>query len=106
MTRARRNASRKQTRRPADRSGLTRLRPWLLAALAALSVARPLLPSEGVAWMGDGLPFDLLWMLLAAAYFLLAIAQGCLARRWNLIDLAVVALVVLSATSAYLGAQH
>jgi hypothetical protein len=82
-----------------------RARPWLLAALTAIVVARPLLPSEGVSWIGDGQPFNLLTLVLAAACMLLAIAEGGLARRPNLADVAVGVLVLLMVVSAYVASE-
>jgi hypothetical protein len=81
-----------------------RLRPWLLLALVALVVARPLVPSEGVSWLGDGQPFNLLTILLAAAYCLLGVLEGGFARL-NLLDAVVAVLIALCATSAFVGAQ-
>ena len=54
----------------------------LLAALVALLVARPLLPSEAVAWLGDGLPFDMLWLVLALLTAVAAVGRGGFAARW------------------------
>ena len=71
-----------------------------------LSVARPLLPSEGVSWLGDGQPFDMLWILVAAAYLVSAVRQGGFARRPGLVDGAVLLLVVLCAASAIVGTRH
>jgi hypothetical protein len=82
------------------------LRSWLLAAVMALCVARPLLPSEGVSWLGDGQPFDMLWLVIAGGYLLLAIVRGRLARPTDLVDAAVAALVLISVTSALVGATN
>ena len=46
------------------------VRPWLLAGAVALSVARPLLPSEGAIVSSDALLFILLPLVLAAAWAL------------------------------------
>jgi hypothetical protein len=43
-----------------------RFRPWLLAGMTALLVARPLFPSESAAQFGDGLLVVMLWIALAA----------------------------------------
>ncbi len=80
------------------------LRAWLLAVLVTLCVARPLLPSEGVSWYGDGQPFNMLWIVLAAAYLLLSLARGRLERPLDVVDVAVAALVVICAASALVGA--
>ncbi len=69
------------------------LRPWLLAAAVALLVARPLLPSESVAWRGDGLPLVMGWCCLAVVW-LGATALGRSARfRLQSTDAALAALV-------------
>ena len=94
---------------PARASGVAapdRARSWLLAALTALVVARPLLPSEGVSWLGDGQPFNMLAILIAAAYSLWAIAQGGFVRRFNIVDAAIGALVALCIAAALFGAQN
>jgi hypothetical protein len=99
-------------RSPSRRAGRTAptsnaewARQWLLAALVALVVARPLLASEGVSWIGDGQPFNMLVMVITAGCFVLAIAEGGLARRMNLADVSVGALVALCAIAALVGAQ-
>src|SRR5262249_35465305 len=100
---ASRKAAAKRARRPSAEGPL---RPMLLGGLATLLVARPLLPSEGVSWIGDDATFDMLWILIAGAYLLSAIKQGGLARRPTLVDWAVLALVVTCAASALAGALH
>jgi len=82
------------------------VRPWLLAVFAALCVARPLVPSEGAAWLGDDLPFDMLWLLLAGGYFLWALAWGGLARPLTRLDVPVIALFAICASAALYGASH
>src|SRR5262245_10360837 len=79
-----------------------RFRPWLLAALAMLLVARPMVPSEGVAWLGDGQPLVVGWIVLAASYLAWATLKGRLARPFDLVDGAVVALVTLCVLSCLL----
>jgi hypothetical protein len=106
MMKAQRKTNRHADRSPPAGAARTdRVRPWLVGALAALVVARPLLPSEGVSWIGDGQPFNLAWFILATLVCLwmairspdtLAIA----ARRVNLVDIAVAALVMLVWISA------
>src|SRR5438874_514247 len=81
------------------------LRSWLLLALVALFVARPLLPSEGVSWTGDGQPFNFLWLLLAAGYFVLRLNHGSSPRPLIATDYSVAALVALGALSAWIGAK-
>lgn len=82
------------------------LRAWLLAGLVALCVARPLLPSEGVSWLGDGQPFNMLWLVAAGAYLLWALRRGGLARPLNLVDAGVAGLVVVCAASAVVGSHN
>ncbi len=82
------------------------LRSWLLAALVALVVARPLLPSEGVSWLGDGQPFVMLWLVVAAGYFVLALSEGGLARPLGAVDVGVIGLVLIAAASAWVGSRN
>jgi hypothetical protein len=77
-----------------------------LAALVALLIARPLLPSEGVSWIGDGQPFNLLTICLAGACIVLAMLEGGVYRRLNLADVAVAVLVVLCIAAALNGARY
>src|SRR6266404_9941095 len=76
------------------------LRGFFLAMLTALYVARPLLPSEGVAWHGDGQAFNMLWMLLALGVLFEAGRTGDIGIRWTAADMAVGALVGITAMSA------
>ena len=62
-----------------------------------MCVARPLVPSEGVSWLGDGLAFDLLLLLLVCGYLLWAAARGGLTRPLGAVDGCVAALVALCA---------
>ncbi len=81
----------------------TPLRPYLLAAITALSISRPLVPSEGAAWLGDGQPWVMLWLIVAALTLLSAVARGRLAVPLKGIDIAVGALIVwhtIAATAA------
>jgi len=93
-------------RTPADKRGLPAVvgaelaRPCLRLLLVAICTARPLLPSEGVSWIGDGGPFNLMLLLLAIGYLLLALVQGGLSRRLDLIDGAVATFVGLCVISA------
>ena len=52
------------------------LRPWLLAAVTALYVARPLLTSESAAETGDGMPFVMLALALAGLWTVRAASRG------------------------------
>src|SRR3954462_827190 len=76
------------------------MRSWLLAGLTALCVARPLLPSEGVSWLGDGQPFALLWLILCSSYLLLALTRGGLEQPLDLVDGAMALLVLACCLSA------
>ncbi len=79
------------------------VRPWLLAGLVMVCVARPLVPSEGVAWMGDGHGMTLVLLLLTAGYLSLAAYRRSFVRRLTLVDAGVAALVVASVGSSLLG---
>ncbi|MGD9722818.1 MAG: O-antigen ligase family protein [Pirellulales bacterium] len=83
-----------------------RMRPWLLFSLVALVVARPLLPSEGVSWIGDGQPFVMLTICLAVSVCAVALLEGGFARRFTLGDASVGALVLICMISALYNAQH
>ena len=78
-------------------------RRWLLAVFVALCVARPLVPSEAVSWLGDGHPFTMLLLMITACYLLLAVQRGGFTRPFHLVDAAVAALVLLCVASATLG---
>jgi len=83
-----------------------RLRPWLLAALVALLVARPMLPSEAVATAGDGLPLVMLWITLAAFWLVGQIGRARFFLRFGWIDASVLLLIVLHTLAAAWGAKH
>lgn len=80
-------------------------RPWLLATIAALMVARPLVPSEGVAWHGDGAPFGLLWLLVGLFASLAAIRSGGWPRKWGMIDFGMLIFVCLWVVAALRGSS-
>lgn len=65
--------------------------PWLLGALTTLVVSRPLLPSEGVAWRGDGLIWPLTALLLLSATCVASASRTSLAGSswtgWKKVDL-------------------
>jgi hypothetical protein len=82
------------------------VRPWLLAALVAVCVARPLLPSEGASWLGDDLPFAMLLLTTAAGYLLWAAIRGGMARSLDIVDCLVAVLVATCAASALVGASE
>jgi hypothetical protein len=89
--------------RAAPQSLLERTRQWLLSGLVAVCVARPLVPSEGVSWLGDGHSFTMILLLLTVGYLLIALSQCRLTRRWHAVDLAVGLLVLFCVGSAVLG---
>jgi tetratricopeptide (TPR) repeat protein len=80
-----------------------RLRPWLLAGAAALFVARPLVPSDGGPWLGDGEPFAALWLVLVLLWTLGALGRPRLALRFGWIDAVVVAFFAWWALGAWRG---
>lgn len=80
-----------------------RIRVWLLAGFAAVCVARPLVPSEGVSWLGDGHVFTMLLLILTGGYLLLAWYEGRFTRRFHVTDWGVAALVLFCVASALLG---
>jgi hypothetical protein len=75
----------------------------LVGGFVAACVARPLVPCEGVSWLGDGHAFTMLLLLLTAGYLVLAVRRGGFTRRVHLVDVAVAALVMIAVTSATLG---
>ena len=70
----------------------------LLAVLVV--VPRPLLPSEGVAWLGDGQPFNMIALSLAVLTCLAAVGHGGLSARWTPTDAAVLLLGLCYAAGA------
>ncbi len=80
-----------------------RMRVWLLAGFAAVCVARPLVPSEGVSWLGDGHAFTMLLLILTGGYLLLAWYEGRFTRRFHWTDAGFAALVLFCVASALLG---
>ncbi len=79
------------------------VRPWLLAGLVAVYVARPLVPSEGVAWLGDGHGLTLVLLLLSAAYLFVVGSRRSLLRQFDLVDGAVLALILAFVCSSLVG---
>lgn len=77
-----------------------RWRPWLLAALAALVVARPLFPSESAASHGDGLLMVMLWIVLAVLWLVRMIRRRQSGIRFGWTDAAVLLLVGLHTVAA------
>ncbi|HUY93074.1 MAG TPA: O-antigen ligase family protein [Pirellulales bacterium] len=101
------HADRSQPLRPANSSGGSVSRSVLLAAVVALFVARPLLPSEGpVTAEGEGLQFVLLALVLACAWLLVGLWQDHLRVRIGWVDAGWLALVVCLALSAFAASEH
>ncbi len=96
-------AAKRAKQAAAATGGLQRVRLGLLAGLTMICVARPLVPSEGVSWLGDGLGFDMLLLVLAAGSLLWATARGRLLRAPNAVDACVGLLILISAISALFG---
>ena len=82
------------------------LRRWLLGALVALFVVRPLFPSESAAFEGDGLPLVMLWIALATFWMLGAIGWAEFRVRFGCFDAAVLALAVLHTIAGVAAAAH
>lgn len=77
-------------------------RVWLLAALTAVYVARPLLPSETpTITAGDGLPFAMLTLVLAVVWLLSQFARPGGGLRWGVAEAAWMALIAWLAVSAF-----
>jgi tetratricopeptide (TPR) repeat protein len=81
------------------------VRRTLLAALTALLVATPLIPSESPA-SGTGVLLILLWLLLGLAWSLAAWVFPQRPFRWGWVDSAVAVLVVLHTLSAVVMGRH
>lgn len=79
------------------------VRLWLLGGFVAVCVARVLVPSEAVSWLGDGHPFTMLLLLLTAGYLLVCVQRGGFTRSFHLVDAAVGLLVLICVASAALG---
>lgn len=75
-------------------------RGWLLAAMTALLVARPLWPSESAARTGDGLPIVMLWLLLALAWLGAGLFAGGLKVKLARLDGLVALLVATNCVAA------
>ena len=77
-----------------------RWRPWLLAGMTALFVARTLYPTESAAMEGDGLPAVMLWLALGVLWLLGAIGRDRISVRLGWTSAAVLAVVVLHTIAA------
>jgi hypothetical protein len=80
-----------------------RIRHWLLGGFMAICVGRPLVPSEGVSWLGDGHSFTLFLLVLTAVYFVTVIQRRALQRPLQLVDVAMALLVLICVASSMLG---
>ncbi len=83
-----------------------RLPAVFLGVLLAICVGRVLLPGEGVSWLGDGQPFNMLLMALAVLVSLSAVNTGGLSARWTPTDVAVLAVWLCYAASALRAAVY
>jgi O-antigen ligase len=90
---------------PAQRDWLELIRCWLLIGFVGACIARPLVPSEGVSWLGDDLPFDLLLLTVATCALLWSALRGSLVRRLDWIDAFVVVLIVTCVIASFQGAS-
>ncbi len=68
-------------------------RGMLLAGTMAIFVGRPLVPCEGAAWLGDGMPWVMIGLVITALVLLAALADGRLAVPLAKIDAAVLVLI-------------
>ena len=78
----------------------------LLGAAAALLVARPLVPSDGGAWMSDGQVAAALWIALAVLWVVQSLGQPRLRVRFGWIDAAMVAFIGWWSVASLMGAAH
>src|SRR3954451_701370 len=90
---------------PAKRDWLELVRCWLLVGVVGACIARPLVPSDGVSWLGDDLPFDLLLLLVATCTLLWSALRGRLLRRLDGIDAFVAVLFVTCVIASFQGAS-
>lgn len=84
----------------ADDASTEPWRGWLLAALAAVFVARHMYPSESAPAAGDDLTMTQLLLVLLGLWLLLGASRRALTVRLGWIDLAVVGLVTWYAAAA------
>jgi hypothetical protein len=74
--------------------------------MCALFVARPLFPSEGAAFQGDGLPVVMLWSVLAVLWLLGAVGRPQFRVRFGWTDAAVMLLIAWHTLAAVWAARH
>lgn len=89
---------------PPAESGIELARRAALAALVALLVATPLIPSESAAELGTGALLIMLWLLLLVAWLVTTLLCKQTAFRFGRIDTAVVVFLVLHSLSAIITA--
>lgn len=75
----------------AESAPVNRWQSALLAAFVALIVARTFVPEDGGGQQGHGVPFAVLWLALAAAWFLGECRRNAMRVRFGTIDAIVVA---------------
>ncbi len=85
---------------PPGEPGIELARRVALAALVALLVATPLIPSESAAELGTGTLLIMLWLLLLVVWLVAGLALRQTAFRFGWIDAAVVVFLVLHSLSA------
>jgi hypothetical protein len=86
--------------------GEDRLRPWLLGAMTALLVARPLFPSESAAAHGDGMPMVMLWIALGVFWLLGAVGRPTFVLRFGCVDAAALALIAWNVVASLWAVWH
>ena len=81
-------------------------RPWILAAVTALWIARPMFPSEAAASRGDGLIAVMFWIVLGVAWLLAVIGQREIRFRFGWVDGALGVFVVFHTIAALWAVAH
>jgi hypothetical protein len=84
----------------AEAAPIDRWQTILLAAMVALLVARPLVPEDPGGENGYGAPFNVLWLVLACAWFLGQMRRGEFRLRFGWPDALALALVAWHTISA------
>ena len=78
----------------------------MLGAAAAILVARPLVPSDGGAWIGDAQIAAALWIALAALWAVQSLGRPRLRVRFGWIDATMVAFIGWWSAAAWMGAAR